>query len=86
MKHDTVENRHTNFENSDRHSSEMKFARTKSSKKDDKTIHDFHKNVDVHMKCHLSQDSNAVHIRDSFSSHLRDDDLTHIQDKENENH
>ncbi len=64
----------------------MKFARTKSSEENDKTIHDFHKNVDVHMKCHLSQDSSAVHIRDSLNSHLRDDDLTHIQDKENENH
>jgi ribosomal protein L31E len=59
----------------------MRFARTKSSKKDDKTVHDFHKNVDVHMRCHLSQNSNAVHIRDSLNSHLWSDDLTHIQDK-----
>ncbi len=67
-----------NFENSNRHSFEMKFARTKNSKKNDKTIHDFHKNVDVHMKCHFSQNSNVIHIRDSLNFHLRNDDLTHI--------
>jgi hypothetical protein len=64
----------------------MKFACTKNSKKEDKTIHDFHKNVDVHMRCHFSQDLNVIHIRDSLSFHLRDDDLTHIQNKENEKH
>jgi hypothetical protein len=64
----------------------MKFACTKNSEKDDKTIHDFHKNVDVHLRCHLSQDLNVVRIRDSLSLYLRHDDLTHIQDKKNENH
>jgi hypothetical protein len=64
----------------------MRFVRMKNSKENDKTIHDFYKNVDVHIKCRFSQDSNTVHIRDSLSSHLRDDDLTHIQDKKNENH
>ncbi len=63
----------------------MRFARTKNSKKDDKTVHDFHKNVDVHMRCHFSQDSSVIHIHDSLSSHRRDDDLTHIQNKKNEN-
>ncbi len=38
------------------------------------------------MRCSLSQDLNAVHIRDSLSSYLRDSDLTHIQDKKNENY
>jgi hypothetical protein len=64
----------------------MRFARTKSSKENDKAVHDFHKNVDVYMKCHFSQDLSVVHICDSLSSHLRDDDLTHIQNKKNENH
>jgi hypothetical protein len=41
----------------------------------------FTKKVDVHLRCHFSQDSNVVHIRDSLNSHLRNDDLTHIQDK-----
>ncbi len=39
----TIENRHTNFEDSDRHSSEMKFAYTKNSKEDDKAFHVFTK-------------------------------------------
>jgi hypothetical protein len=75
-----------NFENSDQHSSEMRFVHTKNSKTDDKTILDFHKNVDVHMKCHFSQDLSVIYIRDSLSSHLRSDDLTHTQDKKYENH
>jgi hypothetical protein len=64
----------------------MKFARTKNSKEDDKTVHDFHKNVDVHMRCHLSQNMNVVHVRDSLNFHFRSDDLTHTQDKKHENH
>jgi hypothetical protein len=64
----------------------MKFTCTKNFKKDVKTIYDFHKNVDVHMKCHLSQDLNVVYIYDSLNSHLQNNDLTHIQDKKNENH
>ncbi len=64
----------------------MRFACTKSSKENDKAVHDFHKNVDVHMKYHLSQNSNVVHVRDSLNFHLRSDVLIHTQDKKIEDH
>ncbi len=47
-------------------------------KKNDKTVHDFHKNVNVYMKCHFSQDLNVVYICDLFNFHLRNNNLTHI--------
>ncbi len=58
----------------------------KIQKKNDKTIHDFHKNVDVYIKCHFPQDLNVIHIRDSLSSHLWSNDLIYIQNKKNEDH
>jgi hypothetical protein len=69
------------FENSNRYLFEMRFACTKNSKNNNKAVHDFHKNVDVHMKCHFSQDSNVVHICDSLNFHLRNDDLIRIKKK-----
>jgi hypothetical protein len=86
IRHHTVENEHKNLERADRHSFEMRFARAKSSRKNDETVNDSHQIVDVHLRHHLSQDQNSVHFRCSLDSHLRDDSLTRSQKKENENY
>jgi hypothetical protein len=76
IRHHTVENEHKNLEHADRHSSEIKFTRAKSSRKNDETINDFHQIIDVYLRHHLSQDQNFVHFRCSLDCHSRDDNLT----------
>jgi hypothetical protein len=76
IRHYIVENEHKSLERADRHSSEIRFARAKSSRENDETVNDFHQIVDVHLRHHLSQDQNSVHLRCSLDSHLRDDSLT----------
>ncbi len=58
----------------------MKFTRTKNSRKNDETDHDFHEIVDFHLKNDFSQDTNAVHFRCSLDFHLRRLCLTHAQE------
>jgi hypothetical protein len=50
LEHDSVENRHSNSRRADRHTIKMRFTRTKNSKKNDETNHDFHEVFDFHLK------------------------------------
>jgi hypothetical protein len=86
IKHHIVENEHKNLERADQHSSEKRFARAKSSRENNEIINDFHQIVDVHLRHHLLQDQDSIHLRCSLDSHLRDDSLTRSQKKENENY
>jgi hypothetical protein len=80
LEHDSVENRHSSSRRADRHTTEMRFTRTKNSRKNDETDHDSHEVVDLHLKNDISQDSSAVHLRCSLDSHLRRLRLTHAQE------
>ncbi len=63
----------------------MRFTRTKNSKENDETNHDFHEIIDFHLKNDLSQNSKSVHFFCSFDSHLQRFRLTHIQKQKIEN-
>jgi hypothetical protein len=80
LEHDLIENWYSNSRRADRHTTEMKFTRTKNSKKNNETNHDFHEIVNFHLKNDISQDSNVVHFRYSFDSHLRRFRLIHAQE------
>jgi hypothetical protein len=80
FEHDSIENRHSCSRRANRHTTEMRFTRTKNSRKNDETDHDFHDIVDFHLINDFSQDSNVVHLRCSFDFHLRRFRLTHVQE------
>jgi hypothetical protein len=54
IKYHTIENEHKNFECANQHSSEMKFARAKSLRKNDEIVNNSHQIIDVHLRHHLS--------------------------------
>ncbi len=59
---------------------EIRFTRTKNSRKNDETNYDFHKIVDFHLKNNFSQNSNVVHFRCSLDIYLRRLCLTYAQE------
>jgi hypothetical protein len=80
FEHDWIENQHSSSRRANRHTTEMRFTRTKNSRKNDETNHDFHEIVDLRLKSDFSQHSNVVHFRCSLDSHLRRLRLTHAQE------
>jgi hypothetical protein len=80
LEHDSVENSHSSLRRANRHTTEMRFTRTKNSRKNDETNHDFHEAVDLHLRSDLSQNLNVVHLRCSFRFYLRRFRLTHAQE------
>jgi hypothetical protein len=80
LEHDLIENRYSNSRRSNRHTFEMRFTRTKNSRKNDETKYDFDEAVEFHLKSNLLQNSSVVHQNCSHKSHLRRLCLTHAHE------